>query len=116
MKTRMLLPMLLFATAGAAQAQQTVHTQPLTDYQGGAKTAQIQGDAAASPVTVNYGQPAALSNARDYQATVADLDKNGDGVITRDEVPESHALSSEFKLVDANHDGRITAAELAAWK
>lgn len=115
MRIRMLLPVLLLV-AGAAQAQQTVHTQPLTDYQGGAKTAQLQGDAAGSPVTVNYGQPAGLSNARDYQVTVADLDKNGDGVITRDEVPESHALSSEFRLVDANHDGRITAAELAAWK
>lgn len=116
MKTRMLMPLLLLSLAGAAQAQQTVHTQALTDYQGGAKTAQIQGDAAGSPVTVNYGQPTALSNARDYQVTVADLDSNGDGVISRAEVPESHALSSEFKLVDANHDGRITAAELAAWK
>lgn len=115
MKIRTLLPLLLLA-AGAAQAQQTVHTQALVDYQGGPKTTQIQADAAGSPVTVNYGQPAALSNARDYQVTVADLDTNGDGFITRAEVPEGHALSSEFKLVDANHDGRITAAELAGWK
>ena len=55
-------------------------------------------------------------NAADYRVSIADLDRNGDGVLRRDEVPESHALSSEFKLVDGNHDGRITAEELAAWR
>ncbi|MEJ1096942.1 MULTISPECIES: hypothetical protein [unclassified Pseudoxanthomonas] len=68
------------------------------------------------PVTVTWGQPRTLPNAADYQAKVADLDRNGDGVLTRAEVPPEHALSSEFKLVDRNHDGRITAAELQNWR
>jgi|GEM_PF-3332897 len=68
------------------------------------------------PVTVNWGQQDTLPNASDYKTTVEQLDKNGDGVITRDEVPESHALSSEFRLVDRNHDGKITAEELSHWQ
>lgn len=68
------------------------------------------------PVTVNWGQSNTLSNASDYKATIEQLDKNGDGVITKDEVPETHALSSEFRLVDKNHDGKITAEELAQWQ
>ena len=67
------------------------------------------------PVTVNWGQSSTLANAADYQATIEQLDKNGDGVITLDEVPENHALHSEFRLVDKNHDGKITAQELAQW-
>lgn len=68
------------------------------------------------PVTVNWGQENKLANASDYRVTVEQLDKNGDGVITRDEVPENHALSSEFRLVDKNHDGKITAEELSHWQ
>lgn len=72
-------------------------------------------EASTGPVTVQSVQPP-LPNAADYQVQVADLDANGDGVISRREVPESHALASEFKLVDRNGDGRITAEELAGWK
>lgn len=68
------------------------------------------------PVTVNWGQEHALANASDYKVTIEQLDKNGDGVLTRDEVPEDHALSSEFRLVDKNHDGKITAEELSHWQ
>ena len=67
------------------------------------------------PVTVRSVQPP-LPNADDYAVTVAELDADGNGVITRQEVPESHALASEFRLVDRDRDGRITQAELAAWK
>jgi hypothetical protein len=68
------------------------------------------------PVTVNWGQEQALANASDFKVTIEQLDKNGDGVLTRDEVPEQHALSSEFRLVDRNHDGKITAEELSHWQ
>jgi hypothetical protein len=71
---------------------------------------------ASGPVTVSWGQPQTLPNAADYQATVADLDRNGDRVVTRAEVPPEHALSSEFNLVDRNRDGRITASELQNWR
>ena len=68
------------------------------------------------PVTVSWGQPAVLPNIADYLVTIADLDKNADKVLTRNEVPATHALSSEFKLVDRNRDGRITEQELASWR
>jgi hypothetical protein len=68
------------------------------------------------PVTVNWGQQNTLANAADYKASIEQLDKNGDGVIVRNEVPENHALSSEFRLVDRNHDGKVTAEELSRWR
>jgi hypothetical protein len=68
------------------------------------------------PVTVTWGQSSTLPNAADYQVKVSDLDRNGDGVLTRAEVPPDHALSSEFKLVDRNHDGKITPTELQNWR
>src|SRR4249919_4239843 len=71
---------------------------------------QFQADT--GPVTVTWSQPATLPNAADYQVKISDLDRNGDGRISRNEVPVGHALASEFKLVDRNHDGFITAAEL----
>ena len=92
----------LCLAAGAASAQS----------QTGARA---QFEAETGPVTVVSVQPP-LPNAADYQVTVADLDANGDGRIARDEVPEGHALASEFELVDRNRDGRITESELGAWK
>ncbi len=116
MKAWILLPLGLLAWQAAAQqaSPQPVRTEPLTAYQGGGQSRQLQEQS--GPVTVRWGQPATLPNAADYRVTIGDLDRNQDGVLTRDEVPESHALASEFKLVDRNHDGRITAEELAAWR
>lgn len=112
MKTWILLASL--ALAASASAQQPVQVEPLTSYQGGGHSVHTQ--QASGPVTVRWGQPEALSNASDYRVSIADLDRNGDGVLTRDEIPENHALSSEFRLVDRNRDGRITAEELADWR
>ncbi len=75
----------------------------------------VEIEAETGPVTVNSIQPP-IANASDYRVTVADLDKNGDERISRSEVPSGHALQFEFKLVDANRDGRITQAELSNWK
>ncbi|MEL7448078.1 MAG: hypothetical protein AAFN78_02655 [Pseudomonadota bacterium] len=49
-------------------------------------------------------------------ATIVDrLDRNGDGAISRDEVPSQAArLRDNFDVIDADGDGRITAAELEA--
>ncbi|MGX5730628.1 hypothetical protein ACWKWK_08845 [Pseudoxanthomonas beigongshangi] len=116
MKAWILVPLCLLAWHAEAQqaSPQPVRTEPLTAYQGGGQSRQLQEQS--GPVTVRWGQPEALPNAADYRVTIGDLDRNGDGVLTRDEVPEGHALSSEFKLVDSNRDGRITAQELAAWR
>ena len=75
----------------------------------------VRFETSTGPVTVNSVQPP-LPNARDYAVRVADVDRNGDGYIQRSEIPEGHALVSEFRLVDSNRDGRISADELAGWK
>lgn len=77
--------------------------------------ARVEFEATTGPVTVVSVQPA-LPNADDYAATVVQLDRNGDGVVVRSEVPPDHALASEFGLVDRNRDGRITDGELSNWK
>ncbi|HEX4852644.1 hypothetical protein [Arenimonas sp.] len=102
MKTLLSLALLGTLSAGAAVAQQTTG-------------ARVDFEASTGPVTVQSVQPP-LPNASDYDATVAQLDKNGDGVVVRSEVPETHALASEFRLVDTDRNGRITDAELASWK
>lgn len=120
----------LLALAGAAHAQsgmpaqpaQTMATPPVSAPNTlvselppqGFKTVTMQ--TPQGPVTVNWGQENTLPNASDYKVTVEQLDKNGDGVITRDEVPQDQALFSEFRLVDRNHDGKITAEELSHWQ
>ncbi len=98
------LPLSFFAAlaCGAASAQSSTGTR-------------VQFEAPSGPVTVTSIQPP-LPNAAHYRIGIADLDRNGDGYIQRAEVPDEHALSSEFKLVDRNRDGRISADELANWK
>ncbi|MEO8000783.1 MAG: EF-hand domain-containing protein [Arenimonas sp.] len=73
-------------------------------------------EASTGPVTVTSHQSSTLPNASDYAVQISDLDKNGDGRLSRREIPSSHALTFEFRLVDRNHDGYITASELANWK
>jgi hypothetical protein len=78
-------------------------------------TGEAQIEAATGPVTVTSVQPP-IGNASDYQVKVADIDANGDGVVSKKEVPTNHALFFEFRLVDTNRNGRITDEELANWK
>lgn len=101
--TRILLAGLLAAVASTgALAQSTPNAQ-----------AQLEADT--GPVTVKSVQPP-IANASDYQVKVADIDANGDGVVSRTEVPVNHALYFEFRLVDTDRNGRITDEELANWK
>ncbi|KRG71460.1 hypothetical protein [Pseudoxanthomonas dokdonensis] len=112
--TAILFAGMLLASAAQAQQVQPVASEPLSDIDAQHRqSTQLQGEN--GPVTVRWGQSATLPNAADYRVSVSDLDNNGDGVISTSEVPPGHALASEFKLVDVNHDGRITAAELANW-
>jgi hypothetical protein len=71
-----------------------------------------QFNAHTGPVTLFFGQPAALANASDYRVKVVDFDRNGDGRISRREIPPFHALNFEFHLVDHDHDGYLTDEEL----
>lgn len=101
MKTLSFLLLAAFASGSALAQSET--------------TAKVEFEADTGPVTVNSVQPP-IANADHYRITIADLDSNGDGYIQRSEVPAGHALESEFKLVDRNRDGRISAEELANWK
>lgn len=80
-----------------------------------APTDAVQLEAPTGPVTVNSVQPP-LAKASEYQVKVADIDANGDGVVSKREVPTNHALYFEFRLVDTDHNGRVTDQELANWK
>lgn len=78
----------------------------------------VQVEATTGPVTVTSHQPAALAKASEYHVNIADFDTNGDHQLSRREIPSTHALTFEFHLVDRNHNGFITEAELEAgnWK
>ena len=41
-------------------------------------------------------------------------DKDGDGAVNKDEWAAAGRRPERFALVDANHDGKVTADELAA--
>ena len=70
---------------------------------------------AAGPVTVRWGQPAQSPSIEKYRAQIVALDKNGDGRLSRDELPIGDELKEKFKLIDQNHDGGLSAEELANW-
>lgn len=99
-----------------ARTRPNAAAAPAATAPGSSRSGTTQLQTSDGPVTVTWGQPAQVPNISDYQAKVPDLDRNGDGVLSRAEVPASHALASEFRLVDRNRDGRISAAELANWR
>lgn len=72
-------------------------------------------ETATGPVTVVSVQPP-LPDYNEYQVTVADLDTNADGRLSRGEVPDDHALHFEWHIVDSNDNGYISSEELASWK
>lgn len=61
---------------------------------------------------------AAAGAASAQMPTPADMikswDKNGDGTVTRDEWTAAGRPAERFDIIDANKDGKITAAELEA--
>ncbi len=114
MKAWHLVFSLLLATQAQAQVQQ-IHTEPLSGI-ADSEVRSVRLEEQSGPVVVRWGQSETLPNASDYRVRIADLDANGDGFLTLDEVPETHALHSEFRLVDGNRDGRISAEELANWR
>ena len=52
-------------------------------------------------------------NAADIRTKFAELDRNGDGHLLRDELPREHELSKRFDQIDFDRDGRLSLAEVA---
>lgn len=93
----------LLPVAAFAQAQET------------APPAEVHLEVDGQPVTIrNAGVE--LTNAAKFRLDFDALDRNGDGVITRDELAEDHPLQFEWHLADRNRNGRITREEYAAWR
>jgi len=71
--------------------------------------------AAGTPTTVRSHEPDSISN--NYHVDFAALDKNGDGSLSRGEVRASGNadLMREFRVVDANHNGRLAKDEMKGW-
>lgn len=95
------LPILLMAAPAWTQDSTLPHTK------------QVQ--TATGPVTVRWGQPSQSPSIEKYRAQIATLDKSGDGKLSFDELPAGNDLKGKFKLVDQNHDGGLSAEELANW-
>lgn len=78
----------------------------------------VQMEVTTGPVTLTPSQPASLSNASDNNVNISEFDSNGDGELSRREIPASDKLTHEFHLVDFNHNGFITGTELekANWR
>lgn len=109
MNVRIPLACLALLAASPALANDAVETGPV---ESGPK---VQFDTRTGPVTIVSVQPP-LPDYNEYQVTVADLDANGDGRLSRGEVPDDHALHFEWHIVDNNANGYITDDELARWK
>lgn len=94
-----LAAMLAAATAGAQEAA-LPHATQLQTPQG--------------PVTVRWGQPE-QSGLAPFQSRIAGMDKDGDGMLSPQEAAADAALGRQFKLIDQDQDGKISARELANW-
>jgi Ca2+-binding EF-hand superfamily protein len=62
---------------------------------------------AAAPLAAQAQQPSATDIVKAW-------DKNGDGVVDKAEWVAAGRPAERFDMVDTNHDGKITAEELAA--
>lgn len=65
--------------------------------------------AAASTSSMPAGM--AMGSAPAAETPFADLDKNHDGSLTKDELPADDMLAQHFSVADANGDGKLSEAE-----
>ena len=69
---------------------------------------------AAAATALLAGAGMASAQAPDPATIVKNWDKNGDGSVSKDEWVAAGRPAERFDAVDANHDGKVTAEELAA--
>lgn len=94
------LAAMLATTTAAAQEAALPHTTQLQTAQG--------------PVTLHWGQPAE-SGLAPFQSRIAGMDKDGDGMLSPQEAAQDAAVARQFRLIDQDRDGKISARELANW-
>jgi len=70
--------------------------------------------AAAGTALLLAGAGVASAQAPDPAAIIKNWDKDGDGAVSKDEWVAAGRPAERFDAVDANHDGKVTAEELAA--
>ena len=58
--------------------------------------------------------PAAMPAAATVDTPFADLDKNHDGSLTKDELPDGEMLKDHFSKADTNGDGKLSETEVAS--
>src|SRR5262245_58044894 len=80
---------------------------PLGAYAQGVTKDQQQRPGASSPTPAPQGSSST-------QPGLSQLDKNGDGLISREEAKASPELSSRFNELDKNRDGSLSPEELSS--
>ncbi|MCL7715228.1 EF-hand domain-containing protein [Stenotrophomonas mori] len=63
-----------------------------------------------APAAHSAGTAAGTDDAA-LEAAFKRLDRDGDGFVTRQELPADHALLPHFGMSDADHDGRLDLGE-----
>lgn len=92
------------------EAPASTGSGPAPNY--GANQVQLRGSAGQT-VTIR-SRPGSIDPSR-YDIDFSQFDRNGDGRISRSEVPSGHPLHSEFHVADSNHDGSLTRQEASGW-
>ena len=72
----------------------------------------LQSTARVALLVTLFGAAAASARA-DGDARFKDLDRNGDGFVSRDEGRDAEELNTRFSELDANNDGKLSRDEYA---
>jgi len=122
------IALLTLLAAGPALAQQArpvpAQSQPLRDDSGVVRAQELSAgrvtgsvDIAVprgqTPVTVRSLTPS--SAAGHYRIHFAELDRDGDGYISRDEAQVNPSLADEFISLDVKRRGKLDRDDLAGW-
>lgn len=107
MKSNAMLPLALalsatlFATACNRATDETPAAEPVVE-------------SAPAPVEPAPPMPDPAAAPVDSGMTFAEMDKNGDGGVTHDELASTEMLDQHFSVADTDGDGTLTSAEVDA--
>jgi hypothetical protein len=69
---------------------------------------------APAPMAPSAMAPSAMAAGAAVDTPFADMDKNHDGFLTKDELPDGEMLKDHFSKADTNGDGKLSEAEVAS--